>query len=264
MNQADAIAFLKATHRTLAGQEDLSPKNPEVNNCLGLLVATLRSWQAAGFGAELADHPDLADVAIGLPRLCAAAEVEMEKWWCRKILAAPCLGVQSLAAFWYLDEYRALYRSEMALLGAPRARRFAFLGSGALPVTAILLARGAPGVRVECIDCDDEACELAAQLVALLGLADCIEVTQGDALDHRPAAGETLICASLLHAPGLYGHLSDVRAERLLVRDAEGAYRFCYRPAPLPDRGFVERAKSPLSTRRINTSRYFERCPLPA
>jgi len=264
MHQADAIAFLKATHRTLVGQEDLSPNNPEVNNCLGALVATLRSWQVAGFGAELADHPDLADIAIDLPRLCAAAEMEMEKWWCRKILAAPCPGAQSLAAFWYLDEYRALYRSEVALLGGRRAERFAFLGGGALPLTAILLARGAPDIRVECVDCDGEACELAARLVALLGLTDRVHVTQGNALDHQPSAGETLICASLLHAPGLYARLSDARAERLLVRDAEGAYRFCYRPAPLPDRGFIQRAKSPLSTRRINTSRYFERCPPPA
>lgn len=264
MYQADAIAFLKATHRTLAEQEDLSPNNPEVNNCLGTLVATLRSWQAAGFGAELADHPDLAEVATGLPRLCAAAEVAMEKWWCRKILGGPCPGVQSLAAFWYLDEYRALYRSEMALLGDRRAESFAFLGGGALPLTAILLVGGAPGVRVECVDCDGEACELAARLVALLGLADRVGVTHGNALDHRPSAGETLICASLLHAPGLYARLSEGRAERLLIRDAEGAYRFCYRSAPLPGCGFIERAKSPLSTRRINTSRYFERFPPPA
>jgi hypothetical protein len=258
MQHADAIAFLKATHRTLAEQEDLSPNNPEVNNCLGKLVATLRSWQAAGFGAELSDHPDLADVAAGLPSLCAAAEAAMEKWWCRKILANPCPGAQALAAFWYLEEYRALCQSELALLGDRRAERFAFLGSGALPLTAILLAQSGPGVCVECIDRDGEACELAARLVALLGLGDRVSVTEGDAREHRPSLGESLICASLLNAPGLYARLSEARAERLLIRDAEGAYRFCYRPAPLPDRGFVERAKSPISTRRINTSRYFE------
>jgi len=259
MQHADAIAFLKATHRTLTEQEDLSPNNPEVNNCLGALVATLRSWQAAGFGAELSDHPDLADVAAGLPQLCGAAEAQMEKWWCRKILASPCPGAQALAAFWYLDEYRALCRSELALLGDRRAERFAFLGSGALPLTAILLAQSSPGVCVECIDRDGEACELAARLIALLGLGERVEVREGDARDYRPSAGETLICASLLHAPGLYACLAEARAERLLIRDAEGAYRFCYRPAPLPSRGFVERAKSPISTRRINTSRYFER-----
>ena len=258
MQHADAIAFLKATHRTLAEQEDLSPNNPEVNNCLGTLVATLRSWQAAGFGAELSEHPELADVAAALPSLCAAAEAAMEKWWCRKILASPCPGAQVLAAFWYLDEYRALCQSELALLGDRRAERFAFLGSGALPLTAILVAQSGPGICVECVDRDGEACELAARLVALLGLADRVDVTEGDARDYRPAPGETLICASLLNAPGLYVRLSKARAERLLIRDAEGIYRFCYRPAPLPGRDFIERAKSPISPWRINTSRYFE------
>ena len=258
MHQADAIAFLKATHRTLAEQEDLSPNNPEVNNCLGALVATLRRWQAAGFGAELSGHPDLAEVAAGLPGLCGAAEGEMEKWWCRKILASPCPGAQALAAFWYLDEYRALCQSELALLGGRSAEHFAFLGSGALPLTAILLAQSGPGICVQCVDWDGEACELAARLIALLGLGNRVDVTEGDARDFRPPSGQTLICASLLHAPGLYARLAEARAERLVIRDAEGAYRFCYRPAALPGDGFVERGKSPISTRRINTSRYFE------
>ena len=258
MQHADAVAFLTATHRTLARQPDLSPNNPEVNTCLGALVSELRAWKAAGFGAELPDHPDLADVAAGLPELCAAAEAEMEKWWCRKVLASPCPGVQSLAAFWYLDEYRALCGSELALLGGRRRETFAFLGCGALPLTAILLAQSDNGIRVNCVDCDGEACDLATRLVALLGLGDRVAVTQNDARDHRPAIGETVICASLLQAPGLYAHLADARAERLLIRDAEGVYRFCYRPALLPSHGFVERAKSPMSTRRINTSRYFE------
>lgn len=258
MQHADAVAFLIATHRTLARQQDLSPNNPEVNTCLGALVATLRAWQEAGFGAELCGDPDLADVAAGLPRLCGAAEAAMEKWWCRKILASPCAGAQALAAFWYLDEYRALCRSEIALLGDRPAERFAFLGSGALPVTAILLAQSPPGIRVECVDCDGEACELAARLIALLGFGHRVAVAEGDARDYRPGPGEAVICASLLDAPGLYPRLAELRTERLLIRDAEGIYRFCYRPAPLPDSGFVERAKSPVSARCINTSRYFE------
>jgi hypothetical protein len=258
MQHAEAVAFLTDTYRTLAQQQDLSPNNPEVNLCLGALVTTLTAWQAAGFGGELCSHPDLADVADGLPRLCAAAEAEMEKWWCRKILASPCPGAQSLAAFWYLDEYRALCQSELALLGDARGACFAFLGSGALPLTAILLAQSSPDACVACVDRDGEACELAARLVALLGLTGRVAVCQGDARDHRPASGETVICASLLNAPGLYDCLAAARTKRLVIRDAEGVYRFCYRPAPLPGSAFVERAKSPISTQRINTSRYFE------
>ncbi len=261
MNHADhanAARFLRATHGTLASQADLSPNNPQVNRCLGRLVATLKAWQATGFGWHLAEHPELADLADDLPRLCARAECEMEKWWCRKILASGCPGAQALAAFWYVDEYEALCQAELALLGKAPGERFAFLGSGALPLTAILLARSGPEIRVRCVDCDEDACELADRLIALLGLRQRIEVVLADAGEHVPASGETLICASLLDAPDLFEALHERCAERLIIRDAEGPYRFCYRPARLPGPGFVERAKSAPSPERINTSRYFE------
>lgn len=258
MNEAEATRFLKAAHETLARQRDLSPNNPEVNACLGCLVATLRSWQVRGFGEDLTGRPDLAEVASELPRLCAIAECEMEKWWCRKILASECPGAQALQAFWYLDEYEALHRAELELLGDRRTDRFAFLGSGALPVTAILIARDCARTRITCVDCDGEACELAERLIALLGLSASIEIASIDAEDYPSEPDETIICASLLRAPGLFAKLRDRRAHRLIIRDAEGPYRFCYRPAMLPGRDFVERAKSPVSSARINTSRYFE------
>jgi hypothetical protein len=260
MTQAAAIAFLNNARDALASQSDLSPDNPHVNTCLRRLVATLQRWQRTGFGETLADLPALARVAQDLPALCGKAECEMEKWWCRRILASDCPGAQALAAFWYLDAYEALCRAEMQLIGDRATGEFAFLGSGALPVTAILLAGQAPGVRVICVDCDGEACELAARLVGLLGLSERVTMMVAEAQDYCPAPDATVICASLLQAPSLFEHLRERRTRRLIVRDAEGPYRFCYRPARLPDSFYVERAKSAPSPERINTSRYFELC----
>ena len=111
---------------------------------------------------------------------------------------------------------------------------------------------------VACVDCDGEACELAERLIALMGLQDRIAIVDIDAETYPSEPDETIICASLLRAPDLFTALQDRRTRRLIVRDAEGPYRFCYRPALLPGGEFVERAKSPLSSGRINTSRYFE------
>jgi hypothetical protein len=258
MPQSDAIAFLNTIHDTLASQTDLSPNNPKVNSCLSCLVATLQSWQRSGYGETLADQPDFAGLAQALPGLCAKAECEMEKWWCRRILASECPGMQALTAFWYLDNYEELCETELQLLGERGTCRFAFLGSGALPLTAILLAQRCPDTDVTCVDCDGDACELAQDLVALLGLSERVAVKDVEARAYWPQAGETIICASLLNAPGLFDHLSTAGAQKLIVRDAEGPYRFCYRPARLPGDEYIERAKSPLSPERINTSRYFE------
>jgi len=260
MKQADAIEFLQATHRVLRSQTDLSPNNSQVNTCLGRLVATLRDWRSSGFGEDLAEHPDLTDAALDLPRLCGMAECEMEKWWCRKILASDCPAAQSLAAFWYLDEYEALCRAELRLLGAAGSGGFAFLGSGAVPLTAILLAKAKPDVCVTCVDHDADACELAEGLIALLGLGARIRIEGASAEAYDPAPDDVIICASLLQAPGLFPALHRKHARRLIVRDTEGPYRFCYRPAVLPGSDFIERAKSPVSSLHINTSRYFEVC----
>ncbi|HKJ63741.1 MAG TPA: nicotianamine synthase family protein [Hyphomicrobiales bacterium] len=258
MGHTEAAVFLNAVHETLANQSDLSPENPKVNSCLNRLVATLQDWQQCGYGSDLADHPDFTGLACSLPDLCARAECEMEKWWCRRILASDCKGVQSLAAFWYLDNYQSLCRAELELLGSARETRFAFLGSGALPLTAILLAQQSPSMAVSCVDCDGEACSMAYELVSLLGLSRQIMIENKEACAYRPEADETVICASLLDAPGVFNHLDACNVSRLIVRDAEGPYRFCYRPAHLPGPEFVECSKLPLSADRINTSRYFE------
>jgi hypothetical protein len=265
MTEADAIAFLNDTYDILSCQTDLSPNNAHVNSCLSSFVATLKGWQRSGFGAELPDTEDGAPLAERLPRLCAIAECAMEKWWCRKILASSCPGTQALAAFWYLDEYEELCRSELALIGGSREpEHFAFLGSGALPVTALLLALRTPNAAVTCVDCDGEACELAERLVRLLGIGDRVQIAECHAEDYPACPEETVICASLLRAPSLFARLGEKRAGRLIVRDAEGPYRFCYRPAILPGGAYVERSKSTVSPDRINTSRYFELCPAEA
>ena len=261
MDRFDAIAFLTQTYGSLARQTDLSPNNPVVNQGLSALVATLQRWQADGFGADLVEEPCLAEVARQLPRLCGAAECEMEKWWCRRILQSVCPGVQALEAFWYLDNYRELCEAEYRMVAQLKAGRFAFLGSGALPMTAIILCQDHPDIEMRCIDSDGEACELAQKLIQWLNLADRVTVHEMRAEDYTPRRDEIVICASLLRAPGLFPALAKAGATRLMVRDAEGVYRFCYRPAALPETGFVEHARAPLSPKRINTSRYLEAVP---
>jgi hypothetical protein len=102
-----------------------------------------------------------------------------------------------------------------------------------------------------------ESCTLSERLLKLLGLSERIEVERADAEHYEARADETLICASLLDAPSLFELLPRRRVRHLIIRDAEGPYRFCYRPARLPGSAYAELAKSEISHDRINTSRYF-------
>ncbi len=257
-----AIAYLNETVETLRRQDDLSPANPAVTETLCGLVSTLRGWQRDGFGAALAHEPALAQARTELPRLCGLAECQLEKWWCRRALAntAPAL---TLAEFWYLPNYLSLRDAETALASPQALRRVVFLGCGALPLTAILLAQADPNAQLRCVDADAQACTLADALVRALGLEHRITVEHARAETCKVPEDETVICASLLQAPGLYEHLAASGATRLLVRDVEGVYRWLYRSAGDPGPVFRQRAKTSPAPERINITRDYTRAFLP-
>lgn len=258
-----AIAFLNETLATLRRQDDLSPDNPRVTECLSRLVATLRAWQACGFGAGLAQEPALATARTELPALCAVAECRLEEWWCRKAVASSA-PERTLSQFWYLQNYLSLHEAETALAGPDALREAVFLGCGALPLTAILLARGDAHARMACVDADAQACTLADSLIRALGLHERIEIIHARAQSYTVAEGATVICASLLDAPGLYDHLGACGAARVLIRDVEGVYCWLYRPADQPGPPFRERATTKSTSARINITRDFQRAFAPA
>jgi len=252
-----AITYLSETFHTLRVQSDLSPGNETVTRCLYRLVRTLNAWHQAGFGDDLADAPELAEARTELPTLCAAAEHTLEKWWCRKALASDA-PARVLAGFWYLANYRSLCRAEADLAGMDALREAVFLGCGALPLSAILMAQSDNAATLRCVDADAQSCELAAALVRALGLDGRITVEHARAEGCDIPRGGSVICASLLDAPGLYAHLADHGAERVLVRDALGVYQWLYRPALLPGPVFRECARTQPAPERINITRYFE------
>lgn len=263
MPQQQAIAYLKSVHSLMANQHDFSPENPLINEALGGLVRTLCQWQTSSELCHIDLAPELTDLLADLPRLCACAECEMEKWWCRKILAdmeaEACPANRALAAFWYMDNYRELYEAERTLMTDAQHRNAAFLGSGALPLTAILMAEADPAASLRCVDADPIACDLSRQLIAALGLDSQIEVICTTAQNYTPRMGETVICASLLSGDGVYDNLAKHNVQHLIIRDAEGVFRILYKPAVLPTQGYFETAKTTPCTTRINTSRLFER-----
>lgn len=256
-SRARAVAYLHDTIRTLEAQTDLSPANPLVTYRLRGLVATLKTWQASGFRLDLVNEPALAETRTRLPQLCADAERAMEKWWCRKALASRTPAA-TLADFWYLGNYSSLSRAETELAGPDRLRNTVFLGCGALPLTAILLAQADEHARLACVDADADACHLAYQLIRTLNLADRITVEHGRAESSGVPCGAAVICASLLDAPGLYDHLADRGTARVLVRDVEGVFQWLYRPALLPGPAFRETGRTAPSPQRINITRCFE------
>jgi hypothetical protein len=244
-------------YRTLSLQRDLSPDNEIVTSTLTYFVAFLKAEFEKEWAHDLPSDPALADAAANLPRLCGLAEVEMEKWWTRRLLMETSLGCASLKAFWYYENYRHLVEAELPLLNVSGSDRVVFLGSGPLPLTAILLAKSVPQLSIQCVDRDQEACDLASQLIEKLRLTARVEIVNADAEDCNFYRDDRVICANLLSAPGIFGSLLSVGVDAFILRSVAGLFRFCYRQAPEPSSAYCFAGETPVSPRSINVSRLY-------
>jgi len=174
------LADILALHDALAAEPSLEP-GPRTDALFTALVALAVAPRAPQeVDAVLAD-PRLTERLPDLRARCATGEYALERAWAHRVLAADDPHA-ALEAFPYLQNYRDLTRIEYhAVAGhAPRApRRALFVGSGPLPLSALLLARH--GVQVDAVDIDPEAVELGGRLAAALG--DDVRVAAGDVLD---------------------------------------------------------------------------------
>lgn len=117
-----------------------------------------------------------------LRELCSTGEYELELDWARRIAAAD-YPVAMLERFPYYRNYQKLTDLEYQALrlgGRRRIRRVLFVGSGPLPLSAVLLARQY-GIFVDGIDSDEAAVAVSQQLVRQLGLSDLLQIRQADA-----------------------------------------------------------------------------------
>jgi hypothetical protein len=221
-----------------------------------LSAAYLESW-----ASDLPEALELLEAALRLPVLCGAAECEMEKWWCRRFLAHRDISLNILRKFWYFQNYQNLVIAELSLLGSAIGNRAVVLGAGALPMTAVLLARLIPGLRVQCVDKDPEACELSGALMRKLGMGARASIVQSFAEEAHIRSGDIVICASLLKARGLYDALARRGVKTVIVRDAEGLFRLCYKPASVPPIRYCLVGRTSACSSRINISRLFSLTP---
>lgn len=255
-----AISFLLNTNKTLEKQSDLSPNNPIVNNTLSTLVDQLTQWSTDKAFQTLDQHEKLDFVSESLPEHCAIAECEMEKWWLRKLCSNPASISESIKQFWYIQHYQNLVHTELALLESVQPQKVVFLGCGALPLTATILANELPSTRIRCVDYDKEAYLGATKFIERYQLQHQIEVLNNDASEFNAEADELVICASLLRAPTLYQRLHAQEVEHLIIRDSEGVFRFLYKAANLPSNSlYKEVDRSSNCHQRINISRLFKR-----
>jgi hypothetical protein len=173
---------------------DLRP-GPVVDSLFARLVALALDLPA--------DHPVLrcGPVLARVRDLAARGESELEAHWAARVRSDPGL----LREFPYLGNYlrlaRGEWRSMLAACGR-RPRSLAFVGSGPLPLSALIIGRLAPDVAVTCVDRDVAAVALGrgvARLGCGPGAAQVRFVAaEADQVDYSPF--DVVVLAALVGA----------------------------------------------------------------
>jgi hypothetical protein len=88
-------------------------------------------------------------------------------------------------------------------------------------------------------------------------MQDRTTIIHGGAEDVEFQSNDVVICASLLEAPGLYDALAKNGVKTVIVRDTEGLFRLCYKPATEPATGYCSGGRTAACSSRINISRLF-------
>ncbi|HVJ64130.1 MAG TPA: nicotianamine synthase family protein [Bdellovibrionota bacterium] len=156
-----------------------------------------------------------------------AYEMRAEKLMVRKIIAGESDTPHGI------HESDALYKlllSEMSLIDGVKGKRILFIGSGALPYSA-LAAQRMSGVTVAMLDSDKEALELSEQYIEKIGLKDKFEFLYGDAQSQDVSRYDLVWVAAMVKPKQavLDALHKTLRSDAvLLVRQAQGVGQLLY------------------------------------
>jgi nicotianamine synthase len=174
----DHINRVLSIHEDLLKCRKLNP-SLRVNALFSDLVDIVLLHRANGV-AILSDKR-IKKIRSELAVICARGEYLLEKHWSKKIAESKS-PASMLKEFPYYKNYKKLVKTEVSVIisaGITTASKILFVGSGPLPLTAILLAQEY-GLSLSLVDNEQESVCLAKELIEDLSLSNQIEVIRGD------------------------------------------------------------------------------------
>jgi nicotianamine synthase len=184
-------------HRRLVSSRTLSPST-DINHTFSELVSIVKNTSARDAETLLKDI-SIAEVTQDLRAYSSQGESALEIYWAKKILASAS-PEDTLKAFPYYQNYELLTEYEVKELQAcvhHDMHRILFVGSGALPLSSILM-RSHMNVSIDNLDIDKETCELSQTLISRLGLSDHINTIHGDVLAMYDFSSYDCVCIASL------------------------------------------------------------------
>ncbi|NBD34539.1 MAG: DUF433 domain-containing protein [Chloroflexi bacterium] len=185
------------------------------------------------------------------PSLCshlrasrARYEYGDEAQWARRF-AGHSSPVRGLSSYPNYEHYLKIVNFEMSRLTQAHPADFEqalMIGSGPLPMTALLLAQHF-SLSVDCVDVNPEACALSREVIQALGLTQRVRVLQSDICDFTALAPYDVIFWAALagineeEKARIARHLSRTlrTGQMIVVRSSRGVKKLIYAPVDLND-----------------------------
>lgn len=173
-----------------------------------------------------------------LQKICAHAEYELEMHWAKQIID----GVEQLVDFPYYKNYKDLARLEwnaVASCSEHDHHKVLFVGSGPLPMTAIMLALN-HGVSSTLVDNDQAAVDISQALIKTLGLGHMITIVcaDGNSFDRYQDFNVIFVAAlagqNVSQKISIFTHIKKAASEHchVLARSSWGRRQLLYPPLP--------------------------------
>lgn len=226
-------------HRTLQTEADLSPRNAVINQTLSNFYLTVIKSYSEEEESLILEHPVMQSILKDLLAKLAMSETAMEYFYAERLLKDASLRYHSLSQFIYWNNYERLIQLELSVLqrllvtqSFSVGQSLAFVGSGALPLTAIIIAVQFH-MPVTCIDCDAQACSVSSKLMERLSLGEACKVVNRSGQSHNYSSHPVVLIASLVpnKAEVVLRVTSTAQPGGLvLIRSVDGVRRLLYEP----------------------------------
>lgn len=230
MSKTDIVKLIDETYSILSVQEDYSPRNMTLNLALGNFVTTLlkENTSTEEYCENIMHDEKVAPYISNLRNMCQKAECEMEKFWAKYFENTPDLSFSSLKDFWYYKQYKQIVKNENDLIekNCPEAQNVAFIGSGPLPMSAIILNK-LKNRNIDLIDRDNNAIDCSKKICSKLCATCKLHCDSAINIDYKKY--DLVFVASMVQDKiSLFDKLYDDGVKYIIVRDAEKFSKIFY------------------------------------
>lgn len=223
MSKKAIVKLIDETYNILKQQKDYSPKNMTVNLALGRFVETLleKNKSSKSYCNKVMSDEKVAPFIDSLRNMCQKAECEMESFWAKYFENTPDLSFSCLKDFWYYKQYKQIIKNESSMIETHslNIKNVAFIGSGPLPMSAIIL-NNRKNINIDLIDRDNLAIERSKKICEKLCSSCHLFCESAINIDYKKY--DLVFVASMVEDKiALFNKLYNDDVKYIIVRDAE-------------------------------------------